>query len=291
MVLVRGRPNRQVTRGSIPSGADPFRPAEFVLRARRRYGQHFLVRRDIARRIVALAELTGRESVLEIGPGRGALTGFLADVAAELWLVEIDRDLCALLGRQFGDRPQIHLVPRDILSVDLDELLPVSRPAVVVANLPYRISTPVLMKLIEKPERFRRLVLMLQREVAERLVAPPGSKAYGALSVMVQLVARVRVALAVSPASFRPRPKVESAVVVADPCFPPRRSAAELNGVRKVVRAVFTQRRKQLVNALAPLEKDARRVLERLSIDPRRRPETLTAEEFAAIARALGTLA
>ena len=160
-------------------------------------------------------------------------------------------------------------------------------PAVVVANLPYNISTPVLMKLIEKPERFRRLVLMLQREVAERLTAAPGTKTYGALSVMIQLAARTHIALFVHPAAFSPKPKVDSAVVVVEPHCPPRLSAEELARVRIVVRTAFSQRRKQLGNALAPLVEDARQALQSLGIDPRRRAETLTPDEFVAIARTL----
>jgi 16S rRNA (adenine1518-N6/adenine1519-N6)-dimethyltransferase len=256
------------------------------IHARKRFGQHFLVRRDIARRIVSLAELRGTETVLEIGPGHAALTEILADAAPELWLVEVDRDLSQSLRQRFAARPHVHVVEADILEIDLGQILPRFGPAVVVANLPYNISTPVLMKLLDKPERFQRLVLMLQREVAERLVAPPGTKTYGALSVMVQLVARMRVAFAVHPSAFFPRPKVESAVVVVEPCCPPRLSADELKRVRVVVRTAFSQRRKQLGNALAPLVENAREALQHLGIDPRRRPETLTADEFVAITRA-----
>jgi 16S rRNA (adenine1518-N6/adenine1519-N6)-dimethyltransferase len=260
---------------------------DFPARARKRFGQHFLVRRDIARRIVALAELSGAEAVLEIGPGRAALSGILADTAAELWLVEIDRDLSQSLRERFAARPHVHVVEADILDVDLDEMLHGAHPAVAVANLPYNISTPVLMKLIEKPDCFRRLVLMLQREVAERLTSPPGTKSYGALSVMVQLAARAHIAFAVHPAAFSPKPKVDSAAVVVEPYCPAPLSAEDLARVRTVVRTAFSHRRKQLGNALAPLIEDTRQALPRLGIDPTRRPETLTPGEFVAIARAL----
>jgi 16S rRNA (adenine1518-N6/adenine1519-N6)-dimethyltransferase len=256
------------------------------IRPRKRFGQHFLVRRDIAHRIVSLAELSGTETVLEIGPGHAALTEILADAAPELWLVEVDRDLSQSLRERFAARPHVHVVEADILQIDLGQILSGSRPALVVANLPYNISTPVLMKLLDKPERFQRLVLMLQREVAERLVAPPGTKTYGALSVMVQLVARVRIAFPVHPSAFSPRPKVESAVVIVEPCWPPRLSAEELARVRAVVRTAFSQRRKQLGNALAPLVEDPRQALRHIGIDPQRRPETLTTDEFVAITRA-----
>jgi 16S rRNA (adenine1518-N6/adenine1519-N6)-dimethyltransferase len=256
------------------------------IRPRKRFGQHFLVRRDIARRIVSLAELSGTETVLEIGPGRAALTVMLADAAAELWVVEIDCDLSQHLREDFACRPHVHVVEGDILAIDLDRLLHASGPVIVVANLPYNISTPVMMKLVEKPDRFCRLVLMLQREVAERITAAPGTKAYGALSVMVQLVAHTRIAFAVHPSAFSPKPKVESAVVIVEPCWPPRLSAEDLARVRVVVRTAFSQRRKQLGNALAPLVEDPRQVLQHLGIDPCRRPETLTTDEFVAITRA-----
>jgi len=231
--------------------------------------------------------LTGRERVLEIGPGRGALTTLLANGAAELWLIEIDRDLIQLLREQFAARPEIHLIEGDVLNIDLEGLLGSAAPAIVVANLPYNVSTPVLMRLLQTPELFVRLVLMVQREVAARLAAKPGTKDYGALSVMTQLVANVRLALSVGPAAFSPRPKVESSVVVIEPLRPAPLSAAELAAVRRVVRAAFGQRRKQLANALSPLSPSAAETLRRIGIDPRRRAETLATDEFVRLTRAL----
>lgn len=256
-------------------------------RPRKRFGQHFLVDVSVARRIVALARLSGRETVLEVGPGRGALTRLLVREAARLYLIEIDRDLSRRLREEFASSPNVKVVEGDVLDIDLLELLPTDRPVVVVANLPYNISTPVLMQLLETPERFARLVLMVQREVAERLCGAPGSKAYGALSVMAQLVAAMRIALRVPPAAFSPRPKVESAVVVLEPHRDGQVSDAERHAIRRVVRTVFMQRRKQLGNALTPLTAHPHAVLRDLGVDPRRRPETLTVAEFVRLARAL----
>jgi len=256
-------------------------------RPRRRFGQHFLVRPEIARAIVSLASLDGSQTVLEVGPGRAALSHMLAGASKDLWLVEVDRDLCRHLREVFASQRHVHVVEGDILALDLDRLLPASSPAVVVANLPYNISTPVLMKLLDRPERFSRLVLMLQREVAERIMASPGTKAYGALSVIVRLVASVHTGFPVPPSAFSPRPKVDSLVVVVEPRMPPALASDELKTVRSVVRAAFSQRRKQLGNALAPLIPAPREVLDRLAIDPRRRPETLAPEEFVAVARAV----
>jgi len=255
-------------------------------RPRRRFAQHFLTQPRIAERIVALAQLREKETVVEIGPGRGALSSMLADVSAELWLVEIDRDLSAALRERFAHNPRVHVIEGDALEIDLVELLRPHAPAVVVANLPYNIATPLLMQLIASPDVFVRLVLMMQREVAERLSASPGTKAYGALSVMFQLLACVRCEFTVGPAAFTPRPKVQSAVVLIEPRQPPAVTADEVREVRRVVRAAFSHRRKQLGNALAALGGEVPAVLARTGIDPRRRPETLTVAEFVAVTRA-----
>jgi 16S rRNA (adenine1518-N6/adenine1519-N6)-dimethyltransferase len=256
-------------------------------RPRRRFGQHFLTQARIAERIVALAQLSGREVVLEIGPGRGALTSLLAAAARELWLVEIDRELSAALRERYAGNPAVHLIEGDALAIDLGERLRPHAPVVVVANLPYNIATPLLMGLIERPDVFGRLVLMLQREVASRLSATPGTKAYGALSVMFQLQASVRSSFTVGPAAFTPRPKVDSAVVLIEPRRPAGITGEELHEVRQVVRAAFSQRRKQLGNALAVLASDAAGALGRAGVDRRRRPETLTPREFVAVTRAI----
>lgn len=255
--------------------------------ARKRFGQHFLVQPAIAERIVALADLRGAETVLEIGPGRGALTALLAARCRRLVLVEVDRDLAASLRARYADAPHVAVHEADILRVDLATLLD-DAPATVIANLPYNISTPVLMQLLATPERFDRLVLMLQREVAERLAAPPGGKTYGALSVVVQAVAETRVALRVPPGAFAPVPRVESAVVVITPRRPPPLDAARRRALRGVVRIAFARRRKQLVNVVAPLTSDPRGVLATLGLDPQARPETLTPADFVRLADAVG---
>ncbi len=255
--------------------------------ARKRFGQHFLPNPAIAERIVGLAALRGDETVLEIGPGRGALTDLLVTRVARLVLVEIDRDLPAALRNRYGDAPNVEIVEGDVLRVDLATLLGEQTSAAAVANLPYNISTPVMMALLGAPELFTRLVLMLQREVAERLVAPPGGKEYGGLSVVVQAVAEARIALRVPPAAFAPVPKVESAVVVIEPRRPAPLDAAQRKQLRHVVRTAFSRRRKQMQNVIAPLTDDPYGVLERLGFDPRARPETLSPADFVRLAAAL----
>jgi 16S rRNA (adenine1518-N6/adenine1519-N6)-dimethyltransferase len=171
--------------------------------------------------------------------------------------------------------------------MDLASLLQPDAPVAMVANLPYNISSPVLMKALDTPQLFSRMVLMLQREVAERVCALPGTKAYGALSVVIQLVASARAAFSVPPSAFSPRPKVHSSVVVIEPHDPMPLTPTERVAVRRVVRTAFSLRRKQLANALAPIIPHPREVLRELDIDPERRPETLPPAEFLRLARAM----
>ena len=255
--------------------------------ARKRFGQHFLVAPAIAERIVDLARLDEPAVVLEIGPGRGALTTLLAARCRRLLLIEVDRDLVAHLRTAFADRPSVEIILGDVLGIDLQALLGAEAPVTAVANLPYNISTPVLMALLGVPELFGRLVLMLQREVAERICAGPGSKAYGALSVVVQVMADARIALRVPPTAFAPRPRVESAVMVIEPRRPVALPAAARRALRGVVRTAFSRRRKQLINVLAPLTREPRAVLAALELDPQRRPETLAPADFVRLTRAL----
>jgi 16S rRNA (adenine1518-N6/adenine1519-N6)-dimethyltransferase len=256
---------------------------------RKRFGQNFLLRPDIAERIVRLARLTPESSALEIGPGRGALTTHLAAAAGHLILIEVDRDLVAALHGQIQD-PRVEIIEGDILRVDLQQILAGHADIVVIANLPYNISTPVLMRLMERPEQFERLVLMLQKEVAERLCANTGTKAYGALSVVVQLLADVKIAFDVPPTAFRPRPKVVSSVIVVEPFRPSPLDEAMRAPLRQIVRSAFSRRRKQLRNALRPVFADPTRVLQELDIAPERRPETLTPNDFLRLARAAANL-
>jgi 16S rRNA (adenine1518-N6/adenine1519-N6)-dimethyltransferase len=254
-------------------------------RPRRRLAQHLLADPGIIRRIIELAEVSGIESVLEIGAGIGALSGELAARAGRLILIEIDPDFAARLRARFAESAHVSVVEADILKVELSSLC--EAPTTVVANLPYNISTPVLFKLLEHADCFVRLVLMLQHEVAARMRAVAGESAYGTLSVLVQHRARVRHGLHVSPAAFVPRPKVESEVVVLEPYNEPSPSVRDEADFRRVVRAAFQQRRKQLVNSLAAVARDARRVLTVAEIDPTRRAETLSLAEFGRLADAL----
>jgi 16S rRNA (adenine1518-N6/adenine1519-N6)-dimethyltransferase len=265
------------------------------LRPRKRWGQHFLCDARVIARIVAAARLDAHTVVLEIGPGLGALTDALAAASQALYVVEID----PVLAERLVERQQVshvHVLTGDVLELPIAEMVPSG--AVVVANLPYNISTAVLMRLCELRAHFPRAVLMLQREVAERLVAPAGGKQRGVLGVMVQTYAEVRTVLRVPKGAFLPPPAVESAVVEVVWQSAPRVPVADPALYRRVVRGAFNQRRKMLRNALgalaeelglAPAQLDA--AMRRAGIDPTLRAERLELADFARLAGALGAAA
>lgn len=262
------------------------------LRPRKRWGQHFLCDPGVALRIVETAEVGPDVAVLEIGPGLGALTDELVRRAGRAYLVEIDPALAARLTERFAGEPRVRVVQGDVLELPLEDL--VAEPtATVVANLPYNVASPVLFRLLDLRRRFPRGVLMLQREMAKRLAAPAGSRAYGASSVLVQAYARVRLAFGVSRRSFLPPPDVESAVVDVRWSPEPRVDVGDEALFRDVVRAAFGQRRKMLRNALRPLAQargglGVEAALGAAGVYPAARAETLDVAAFARLARALG---
>jgi len=253
---------------------------------RRALGQHFLVDRGVAERTVALAGLAPGTRVLEIGPGRGALTDALLAAGLDVTAVEIDPELAARLAAR-GD-PRLTVIEGDFLRLDL-ACLPAA-PLPVVANLPYSTGTAIVARLLESPERFPRLVVMLQKEVADRLCAQPGSHAYGSTTVLTALHARAERAFVVPPGAFAPPPRVDSAVVRLSVEATPRADVGDPALFRRVVRGAFAQRRKTLRNALRAAfgEKRARAWLDRAGIDGGRRAETLSLAEFAGLARTAG---
>lgn len=262
------------------------------LRPRKRWGQHFLCDPAVARRIVATAELDPGSVALEIGPGLGALTDELAARAGRLYLVEVDRALAERLAARFADDPRVRIVAGDVLSMPLEDVVP-EPAATVVANLPYNIAMPIVFRLLDARAHFPRAVLMLQREVAQRLAAAPGTAAYGVASVLVQAFADVRIAFGVSRRSFLPRPDVDSAVVDVRWTAAPRADVGDVALFRAVVRAAFGQRRKMLRNALAGLAAeravDLAAAFATAEIAPTARAETLDLAAFARLARAFGS--
>ncbi|MBI2353639.1 MAG: 16S rRNA (adenine(1518)-N(6)/adenine(1519)-N(6))-dimethyltransferase RsmA [Deltaproteobacteria bacterium] len=255
-------------------------------------GQNFLVDGNIIDRIIRCADIGPADSVLEIGPGRGALTGRLAQRAGRLLLVEYDHALAAALKEQYRDEPRVTVVDGDILAVDLAALLG-DAPAgwKVVANLPYNISSPVLFRLLDCRTLFSRLVLMLQREVGERLVASAGCADYGVTTALLGLWFDMRREISVPPGCFHPRPKVDSVVVSFVPLAEPRVEVGSEETFRRVVKGAFAMRRKTLANCLkgAGLASadEIGAILDACGIDGQRRGETLSLEEFAALSRRL----
>ena len=256
-------------------------------RGRKSLGQHFLIDRNIVRKIVRLAELQPGETVLEIGPGRGILTEALLDVSGAVIAIEVDSVLNAHLREVFRNRSGLKLIEGDALALDF-ACLP--EAFLVVANLPYYISTPLVFRLLKEGARINRMVLMMQAEVAARLAASPGSKAYGVLSIATQFRCEVRLAFKVSATCFQPPPRVGSAVVVLTPLLRPRLSVNNEGFFFKVVRAGFAHRRKSLANSLRDEgfnPEKTRSALMEAGIDGTRRGETLSMQEFGALANHL----
>ena len=268
--------------------------AQEGLAPRKRLGQHFLVDRRVIERMVALAEIAPDEAVLEIGPGLGALTDALAARAARLYVIEYDRGLCDVLRRKLAHLPDVRVLEGDALRLDLRGVIP-EGTVKVVASLPYNVAVPILFRLLDERAIFSDLTIMLQREVAERLLARPGTRAYGAPSVVFQLYAEPHGRFRVSPSAFYPRPQVTSEVIRVRLCREPRVPVHDPALLRALVRAAFNQRRKMLRNAVQTLPPRLalssevwESVFAAARVDGRARGETLDLTAFAALADAAG---
>ena len=269
------------------------------LKPRKSWGQHFLLYPHQARRIVAALALTGQELVVEIGPGLGALTVFLAPAAAHVVALEVDPLLTHYLQEELFPAPaKVQVLCQDVLEFDFLKLRrEAGQPLVVVGNLPYQITSPLLFKLIAAQEALSRAVFMVQAEVGARLTSPPGSKDYGGLTVLAQYYFSVRSLFSLGPANFYPAPQVASVVLSLAPARPSP-PAADEDLLRRVVKAAFAARRKTLKNNLAaqaaafglpPGGMGA--ALAAAAIDPKRRGETLSLAEFVALSNAIGARA
>jgi 16S rRNA (adenine1518-N6/adenine1519-N6)-dimethyltransferase len=264
-------------------------------RARKSLGQNFLVDGNLQRKVVAALEAGSDDEVLEIGPGRGALTSHLAGRVGRLILVELDRELAADLEVRYGGRAHVEVLQSDILQVRLDRLSRSPGRLLVVGNIPYNITTPLLFHLLERP-RPARLLLMIQKEVGERILAPPGTAEYGALAVGVRTVARVERVLDVPRTVFRPVPGVDSVVVRITPFDPPPLGPEQEAELRVLTRAAFQWRRKQLQKTLRDhpdlsVPRAAVAALEAESgLDLMRRPESLSPDDFVRLSALVAPL-
>jgi 16S rRNA (adenine1518-N6/adenine1519-N6)-dimethyltransferase len=259
-----------------------------MIRARKKFGQHFL-EAAWADKLVAAIDPKPDDRFLEIGPGPGALTLRLAPRVEHLTAIELDDEMLAALAPKAPTN--VTLVRGDFLEFDLASLRP-ALPLRVAGNLPYNVSSPILFRLVEAHRTLGGIpdaTIMVQREVADRIVAGPGSKEYGVLSILLQLHADARRVLALPPGAFRPAPKVHSAVVRLE-FRPPAVAVDDEAAFTAMVRSMFTQRRKTLANALKPyadtIDRSAAEALAAAGIDPTRRPETLTLPDLARLATA-----
>jgi len=265
---------------------------QFSVKPKKSLGQHFLIDRNILKKVVQTAKINEDDVVLEVGPGLGEMTMELCKKAKKVIAIEIDLNLIKILKEKLLKYPNIELIEGNILEIDFLKIYKSEgKPLKVVANLPYNISTPLIFHFIEERKYFSDLTIMVQREVAERIVSPPGSKAYGTLSIFVQLVAIPSIKFFIKRSSFFPPPKVDSALVQ----IVWRRElwfGKEFEKwFKEVVRGAFNYRRKTLLNALKnselPLPTDLDEKIRRAGLDPKRRPETLSIKEFIRLAEAL----
>lgn len=262
----------------------------------KKFGQNFLIDAHVLDKIIAAAEITKEDCVVEIGPGIGTLTQYLAEAAREVISVEIDKMLLPILEETLADYPNVTVINQDILKVDLEQLVQQhneGRPVKIVANLPYYITTPIIMSLFEKHVPVTSITVMVQKEVAERMQAGPGTKDYGALSLAVQYFSQPYIAANVPPNCFMPRPKIGSAVIRLTCHEKPPVQAEDEQMMFKVIRASFNQRRKTLVNGLnnspdIPFSKEAViGALREMSLSETVRGEALTLEQFAQLTNLL----
>jgi len=285
--MERGRP-AGTTGPPLPSGSDRGH------RPKRSLGQNFLVDPSLRRRIVEEARIGPGETVLEIGPGKGALTeGLLAAVeqhGGHLVLVELDDVLAAELEERFRDHPGVTVLHQSILDVSLATVTSQPERLKVVGNIPYNLTSPILFHLLRHP-RPAEILLMVQKEVADRILSPEGGKAYGALSVGVRAVAEVEPVLKLAPGAFRPRPKVDSAVIRVRPLHPSPLTVPEEEALRVLSRSLFQWRRKQLGKILrdhpevAAGAQEVAALLDAAGMSATDRPEQISPEGFRAMAR------
>ncbi|MEI6846350.1 MAG: 16S rRNA (adenine(1518)-N(6)/adenine(1519)-N(6))-dimethyltransferase RsmA [Candidatus Firestonebacteria bacterium] len=256
-------------------------------RPRKMFGQNFLTDLKLREFIVNSAFIVKTDTVLEIGPGRGELTGIIA-LRCPVIAVEIDRDLVKLLRSRFAENSRVEIIEGDILDYDLSKLPP--QKLKVIGNVPYYITTPIIFKLLENKEKVEMAVLTIQKEVAERLTAVPGSKEYGVLTVMVGMYAEVKILKKIPAAAFYPAPKVDSAVISIKPLEFTKAAVKNSVVFEKLVKTAFQQRRKNIKNALVRFgagKEEALEILKTSGIKENARPEDVSIEEFAKIADAL----
>lgn len=262
-----------------------------AVRPKKRFGQHFLVDQNIVRKIIGVSKVEKGDAILEIGPGLGVLTGRLLEAGAKVFAVEIDKSLSESLKKRFPEDTGLEIINKDILDIHLSSFSEKAGKKIkVVSNLPYNISGAILAKFIDERNSLSDMTLMLQKEVAKRLVANPSTEDYGILSVLTQAFFETSYMFDVSPMCFKPPPKVTSGVVRLKVLPSPLIDATKEERFKKVVKTSFAKRRKTIFNCLKAFgmgDDELRKILSDCGIDPRRRGETLGLSEFRALTDAL----
>ena len=258
---------------------------------KKQLGQHFLINEEVLSIIIDAGDVSKSDVVIEIGAGLGFLTAELANYAGKVIAVEVDSTLYAELDSQFANDSSVDIIHGDFLELDISSLIPQNTLPKVIANLPYAITTPILWKLLEHSDLLGSCVLMMQREVAERIVATPGGKDYGALTIGISYHADTAMLATLSPDNFYPEPKVDSALLQLSMLETPRVAVEDVSFFFRLVRESFRGRRKMLKNSLKRFATSDKlnEILSNLDIAPQRRPETLDITEFAALANVLHT--
>lgn len=256
-------------------------------------GQNFLIDNSVLEDIVYGADVNKDDLVIEIGPGVGTLTKELLTKAKKVCAIELDSDLIPILNEELKEFDNFQLIHKDALKVDFNEIIGEENSVKVVANLPYYVTTPIISRLLNEHYKFKSLTIMIQKEVGERIAAKPNTKEYGALSILVQYYCDIDIVRRVSPASFIPRPKVDSIVLRLNKLDSPRAEVKDRDLFFKVVRHCFNMRRKTMWNALKGLKlpsETMERAFNNANIDPKRRGETLSIAEFAKLADSIHDL-
>ncbi|URZ01968.1 16S rRNA (adenine(1518)-N(6)/adenine(1519)-N(6))-dimethyltransferase RsmA [Clostridium felsineum] len=253
----------------------------------KRLGQNFLIDDTVLEDIVEGAEIDKEDFIIEIGPGVGTLTRRLLEAAKRVCAIELDESLIPIINNEMKEYDNFSLIHNDALKVDFNELIGDEKSVKLVANLPYYVTTPIISNLLNKGYNFKSLTIMIQKEVGDRIAAEPGKKDYGALTLLVKYYCDVKVIRVVKPTCFIPEPKVDSLVIRLDKLDEPRVKVKDEKMFFSVIRSSFNMRRKTLWNAMKTFKlskEKLEKVFEAAEIDPKRRGETLSIEEFAKLA-------
>lgn len=256
-------------------------------------GQNFLVDQSVPRDIVDGADVGPEDLVIEIGPGVGTLTAQLLKIAKRVVAIELDDTLIPILTEELGGYSNFSLIHNDALKVNFDEIIGDEKSVKLVANLPYYVTTPIIVKLLKEKHKFKSLTIMIQKEVAERMNAEPGNKDYGALTLLVQYYCNTKIVRKVPPACFIPRPKVDSIVIRLDKLDEPKVKVDNEKLFFDIIRNSFNMRRKTLwngVKSIGPAKEKLEEAFEKAGVDPKRRGETLTIQEFATLSNCINEI-